>query len=331
MADLAPAYDSQVRFVSFRPWPFPLPAFEAPAVLRGAQEPPCDVLLLDSICAGYVGPWLLRHRPHLPLAAVLHQPPGGIDSDGVRRKVQQVLDNVAYQRAEVLVLASDALRAEVPSRVLRGREVVVVPPGRDVAGDITDVGDLRRGRRCALLCVGNWVPRKGILDLLEAFARLPQEAATLHLVGSADTDPAYGQLVGARLALRDVAERVVVHGPVERASVAGFYAAADVFVLASTREPYGTVYGEAMAAGLPVVGWDAGNLPYLARHEEHGLIVPPGDIGALSAALRRLCDDESLRVRLAASAREAGRSFPTWQESAARLFGVLTAAARRPR
>jgi glycosyltransferase involved in cell wall biosynthesis len=118
---------------------------------------------------------------------------------------------------------------------------------------------------------------------------------------------------------------------VGREAVAGFYEAADVFVLTSTREPYGTVYGEAMAAGLPVVGWAAGNLPYLAHHEEDGLIVPPGDLGALTDALRRMADDRALRERLAASARRKGRAFPTWQESAARLFGVLMASARRPR
>ena len=73
--------------------------------------------------------------------------------------------------------------------------------------------------------------------------------------------------------------------------MAGLYRAADAFVLASVREPYGTVYGEAMAAGLPVVGWRAGNLPHLARHGEEGLIVDPGDVAGLTAALRRLAYD----------------------------------------
>jgi glycosyltransferase involved in cell wall biosynthesis len=71
--------------------------------------------------------------------------------------------------------------------------------------------------------------------------------------------------VRARLSAADLAGRVVVHGPLPVAQVAAYYAAADAFVLASSREPYGTVYGEAMAAGLPVVGYAAGNLPHLAR------------------------------------------------------------------
>jgi len=331
MADLAPEYDAQVRFVSFAPRRLPLAALEAPPIMRRAQEPPAEVLLLDSICAAFLGPWLAARRPRLPLGAILHQPPGGIDSEGARRKVVALLDGLAYRRTDLLILASEALREQVPGRLMRGREVVVVPPGRDVATHARDVGDLRQGRRAAFLCVGNWVPRKGILELLEAYAQLPPHAATLHLVGSEDTDPAYAQLVRARLGRRDIADRVVVHGPVDRETVAGFYRAADAFVLASWREPYGTVYGEAMAAGLPVVGWDAGNLPHLADDEEEGLIVAPGDVAALSTALRRLADDESLRARMAASAARKGTSFPTWAESAAQLFGVLRAAARHPR
>ena len=73
--------------------------------------------------------------------------------------------------------------------------------------------------------------------------------------------------------------------------MAALYAAADAFVLPSLKEPYGTVYGEAMAYGLPVVGWRAGNLPYLADDEREGLLVEPGDMRGLTAALQRLADD----------------------------------------
>ena len=52
--------------------------------------------------------------------------------------------------------------------------------------------------------------------------------------------------------------------------IARFYAGAGVFVLPSWREPYGTVYGEALAAGLPVVGWRAGNLPHLVSDGVEG-------------------------------------------------------------
>src|ERR1700694_5320634 len=96
--------------------------------------------------------------------------------------------------------------------------------------------------------------------------------------------------------------------------VAAMYAAADGFVLPSLKEPYGTVYGEAMACGLPVVGWRAGNLPYLAEHDREGLLVQPGDLPGLAAAMRRLADDAVLRMRLGAAARQRALGRPTWDE-----------------
>jgi glycosyltransferase involved in cell wall biosynthesis len=55
----------------------------------------------------------------------------------------------------------------------------------------------------------------------------------------------------------------------------------------------------------------------------------PGDVAGLRAALRRLVDDEPFRGQLAAAARVRAGSFPTWSESAARLFAVLREVAGR--
>ena len=335
VAALAPEFGAAVKFVSFPQRAFPLPALAGRDVLAAASRVRPHVLLLDSIAAAYLAPWLDRVPLPAPLAAILHQPPGGIDGVGWRVRLQTRLDLRAYRLARLLVAASQDLADQVRAQVHPGQHLVVVAPGRDAdAGTACGEGagggadpperlDLRHGRRAALLCVGNWVARKGVLDLLEAVARLPGETTTLHLVGDPDADPGYARRVRARLGRPDVAGRVVVHGAVPASAVTGFYRAADVFVLASRREPYGTVYGEAMAAGLPVVGWAAGNLPHLARDGEEGLVVPPGDHRALSAALRRLSLDVSLRRRIGAAARRRALTFPTWRESAGQLFAWL--------
>jgi glycosyltransferase involved in cell wall biosynthesis len=94
-------------------------------------------------------------------------------------------------------------------------------------------------------------------------------------------------------------------------------------VLPSLREPYGTVYGEAMAAGLPVVGWRAGNLPHLATDGREGVLLEPGDVGGLSLALHRLATDDTYRRLLAAAAARRAESFPTWAQTAQRFFTEL--------
>jgi glycosyltransferase involved in cell wall biosynthesis len=98
-----------------------------------------------------------------------------------------------------------------------------------------------------------------------------------------------------------------------------------VFTLASGPEPYGTVYSEAMAAGRPVVGWSAGNLPQPARHGVEGMVVPPGDRVTLADALKSLALDEPPRRRMGAAAARRAEDFLTWDETARMLFTELRA------
>ncbi|MCA1646445.1 MAG: glycosyltransferase family 4 protein [Chloroflexi bacterium] len=328
LAELAPRHGAQLEFVSVPERPFPLAIVHARRVMADIARAGGQVIVLDSIAAAFLGPWLTLRKPSRPMVGMLHQPPGGIDHGPVRRFVQARLDRMAYARARQLLVASDSLAEELVRGGQRPARITVVPPGRDVAVAAgPSPGDLRQGRRAAFLCVGNWVERKGILDLLDAFVGLGHDSATLHLVGDTHTEPSYGQRVRARLARPDLHERVVVHGPLAVAGVAAMYAAADAFVLPSLKEPYGTVYGEAMAFGLPVVGWRAGNLPYLAEHEREGLLVRPGKLAMLTVAMQRLADDADLRARLGTAARQRAQSRPTWDEVAALFFERLRAVA----
>jgi glycosyltransferase involved in cell wall biosynthesis len=326
MAAAAPRHGARIVFVSFPERRFPLPALAAPRVMGRARRGGARAILLDSIAAAFAGPWLAAASPPAPLIAVLHQPPGGVDHGRGRRLAQAPLDRLAYRRARLLLVASDLLAERLVGAGVGRERVRVVPPGRDVAASPRAAVDLRRGRRAAFLCVANWVAHKGILELLDALARLPPETATLHLAGDVEADSAYAARVRRRLAAPELSARVVVHGRLPRERVAALYASADVFVLPGFRETYGTVWGEAMAAGLPVVGWRAGNLPYLAEDGRDGLLVAPGDGAALADALALLATDKALRARLAAAARRRAEGRPTWDESAAMFFAAIRGA-----
>jgi glycosyltransferase involved in cell wall biosynthesis len=326
MAEAAPAHDAEVRFVSFPALGFPLPALWATSVRRRLRD--ADVVAVDSIAAAFLAPGL-RSTASPPLVAVVHQVPGGIDHGAVRAHLQAPFDRFVYRRARRVIAASETLAGELVAGGLEPARLTVVAPGCDVGVPPPSAlrPDLRQGRSAAFVSVGNWVARKGILDLVDAFARLPPEAATLHLVGRVDVEPRYAARVRRRLQAPELTGRVVVHGPVPRPRVASLLSGADAFVLPSVREPYGTVYGEALAAGLPVVGWRAGNLPFLAEDGREGVVLEPGDIAGLAQALHRLAVDETYRDRLRRGAQARGRSLPTWEESARRFFAVLREAA----
>lgn len=307
MAELAGRNGARLTFASLPPR---LPFLYGHRVLRAASR--ADVVVIDSIAAAFVAPWMLLRRPRR-LAAVVHQPPGGIDHAPLRRWVQAWLDRYLYRRCDAVIVAG-ALLAD------RLDQAIVVPPGRDQKTG-TKVSDLRDGARAAALCVANWLPNKGILELLDSVAALPAGTVRLHLAGDERAETAYGQRVIRRIG--DLPDRVVRHGPCDDAEMGRLYRSADLFVLPSRWETYGTAYAEAMDAGLPVIGWRSGNLPYLVDDGQQGIVITPGDIRALAEALRRLAENEPERRRMGAAAARRALSLPTWEQSAQQFFTIL--------
>ena len=89
-----------------------------------------------------------------------------------------------------------------------------------------------------------------------------------------------------------------------RRDVPDVLSACDLFALPSIDEPFGRVFVEAMACGLPSVVTDVGDLSYFVRDGVTGFVVPAGDSGGLAIGLKRLLRDESLRRRMGRSARD---------------------------
>jgi glycosyltransferase involved in cell wall biosynthesis len=87
--------------------------------------------------------------------------------------------------------------------------------------------------------------------------------------------------------------------------------AADVFCLASSREGWPNVVHEALACGTPAVATDVGAVPEIISSSRIGLVVPPGDVRALTAALRLALDTHWDRDVI--SARAHSRS---WEQAA---------------
>jgi glycosyltransferase involved in cell wall biosynthesis len=106
----------------------------------------------------------------------------------------------------------------------------------------------------------------------------------------------------------------------------------DVFCLPSLSEGLPNALMEAMSVGCACVASGVGGVLSLLEHERNGLLVPPGDVGALSAALERLVGDAPLRARLGRAARETIEARFDWRRIAERyeaLFADVLAGAGR--
>lgn len=182
----------------------------------------------------------------------------------------------------------------------------------------------------ALLCIGKITPNKGQIVLLEAVRRLrqlwPELRATL--VGRDFTGGRFFADAEAR-GLGDTYEHT---GFVE--DVRTYLRSASVVVLPSLqREGMPTSILEAMAAGVPVVASRLGGVSEVVADGGTGLLVPPGDPGALAAAIGRLLGDDALRSRLGSAAYEqvtAKFGLEAMVRSHAAIFETLRARTREP-
>ena len=108
-----------------------------------------------------------------------------------------------------------------------------------------------------------------------------------------------------------------------REEIAACYAGADLFALPSTGEGFGLVFLEAMAFAKPVVGAACGGTTDVVEDGINGLLVPPGDAGALARALYGLLSDESLRRELGARGAEIVRQKHGFDAFQAELQSLL--------
>lgn len=287
------------------------------------------LVLVDSLVAWRVAIWAALGPRDQELVAMVHQRPGGVEGSPLRRALRRALDLSLYRRCRLLIAASTGMSHELADvDGIEAQRIRVAEPGSDLDAKSSSSPDLRAGRRISVLAVANWLPNKGILELLEAVASLPEDRVHLHLVGDVTMRPRYARSVEERMSRPDLTGRVVSHGHLPPERLAALYSQADVFTLLGRDEAYGTVVGEALAAGVPVVAWRSGNLPSLVEDGVTGCLLPPGDIEALTETLGRLATEPVWRETLAANARRRGRSLPTWDQTADLFFDALGATAR---
>src|SRR5699024_813024 len=115
-----------------------------------------------------------------------------------------------------------------------------------------------------------------------------------------DRDPEARRL-RALAAERGVADRLVLHGRVDREALPALLRSADAVVCAPWYEPFGIVPLEAMACGVPVVATAVGGQTDSVVDGVTGALVPPRDPDALAATLRGLLGDPARRARLGAA------------------------------
>lgn len=280
-----------------------------------------DVLVLDMLARGVCAPHVARWRRSTPVVAMVHQLPSEAEPD-TSAPHDRANEN-ALLHADAVIAVSNHGREVLLRRGIDGARIHVVSPGFDRVGAATRRTDTHAN---IALCVAQWIPRKGIDVLAEAWRMRRGSGGELVLVGETEADTVYATTVRERLR---GAANVTIAGPVSDDALIDLYRRAALFVLPSRFEGYGMVYAEALGYDLPVLACAVGPVPELVG--DGGVLVPPDDPAALAAALDRVLGDESLRARLSAAATERAGSLPGWDDTAAGFAAALQAAVGQQR
>ncbi|MBI2440294.1 MAG: glycosyltransferase [Lentisphaerae bacterium] len=298
----------------------PSPARDLAALIgiyRLLRKEQFDLIHTHTSKAGALGR-LAAHWRGIP---AVHTPHGHIFYGYFRPQVTacyvRVERWVARYAARIISLTDDETRESLERGIGRPEQYVTIPSGvplaffRDIPRNLGT--DFRStfgipADAFMFLSVGRLVAIKGFDILLQAFARADFSA------GGGMTEGQEGKKVflvivgeGAeRQALEALAGQLGIAGRVrfagELRDIRGALSAADAFVLASRNEGLGSVFIEAMAAGLACIGTAVGGVPSLIRDRHTGLLAPAEDPVALARALSEIALNDELRRTLAKNA-----------------------------
>jgi glycosyltransferase involved in cell wall biosynthesis len=277
-------------------------------------------VVVDGLALGALPEEAKKIARHSPLVALVHHPLAletGLSPADAGKLCESERTALAAARA-IIVTSPSTGRLLGEDYGVPPRSITVALPGTDRAAPAKG----STNGTVQLLSVGAVVPRKGFDILITALAPLAELKWRLTIAGDLTRDFVTAAKLQAEIAQHKLTGHIDLLGAVPHEQLASLYSSADVFVLASHFEGYGMAYAEAMAHGLPIIGTTGGAIVDTVPPNA-GVLVEPGNMKALTCALRMLIANEKERRLFASGALAASTGLPTWQGTAKIVAAVL--------
>jgi glycosyltransferase involved in cell wall biosynthesis len=287
-----------------------------------------DLMIQDELCHPSLICWNdQRGHRRYPVVTVVHQVLCDEPRAAWQNRLLRLVEKRYLDGVDGFVFNSRLTRDTVWSLTAADRAHVVAPPGGDrleprpgpgaIAAGALQPGPLR------LLFLGNLIPRKGLLPLLEALEGLPGDAWELRVAGRLDMDAGHVRCVRRALQARGLTGRVSLLGRREGPSLADDLTHAQVLCMPYAYEAFGMATLEAQGFGLPVIGCREGATKALVDHGVNGFLVQRGDHAAVQRAIATLHGDRHRLREMRLAARRRFDRHPTWKNTMDRLAAFL--------
>lgn len=175
--------------------------------------------------------------------------------------------------------------------------------------------------------VGNLVPIKGLVCLMQAFADLNKKLSDLLLILVGDGSERQNiEELASQLGISDM---VILTGQKSKESVHKYIAASDIFVLPSLAEGSPTVLSEAMLTKVPIVASEVGGIPEILGYGTRGSLVPPGDSVTLAKTISHVMKNEATSNNLSDRGYEFALQNLTWKANVEQYINIYESALKR--
>jgi glycosyltransferase involved in cell wall biosynthesis len=243
---------------------------------------------------GLVLAWILRHFSRFALVSHVHN---------VHDR-----ESVMMGLADRVVAVSKSVAATMEKSGIPGKKIRVVLNRTLGNRRLPELGRIEPAplARPSIVTVGGMTARKGIEELIAAFATVGREfpAAHLYLVGDGPERERFERQAGQS------AHRSRIHFEGFQALPQAYMLSADVFVLASRRESFGLVLLEAREAGCAIVATDVDGISEALDGGAAGMLVQPQNVSALAAAISRMLGNDQTRRQWQGHAQQGIENFP---------------------
>ncbi len=249
----------------------------------------------------------------------------------------------AAQKADAIIVVSEITKNYLEKLGIPGQKIWVLPNGvnpEEFEGQECVGWEIRRryhfGNRIVVGLLGNLRPWHGGDVLLRSAKLVMEEEPRLHflIVGDGPSRAELAHFVSAN----GLEESVTFTGNVPHDEVPGYLSAMDIAVApCPVKQSFWgspTKIFEYMAAAKPVIVSRTGQLGQVIQHGQNGVLVEPGNVQQLAAAIIMLARDPNMRDRLGAEARRIARADYTWESNARKITSIyegLAASKRKGR
>ncbi len=243
----------------------------------------------------------------------------------------RLLERRIYRSAAAIIALSEEVREVLRCKGFQGN-CPLLAHACDLAlfkpSDSTDLRARLGLHGLVIGYMGRFVPEKGLDSLVEAVGAVARQqsaqAVSLLLVGSGVEEAHLRELAAGA----GIGERTVFAGVVPHREAGNYMNCMDLFVLPSLttprwKEQFGRVIVEALACGVPVVGSDSGQIPFLIADTEGGLVFHEGDASDLAVKLGSLVQDAVYRKAVGERGRAAVEARYTYPAIASELARIL--------